>query len=72
MGTTGAQYMSYDRYSKTAHKGAFGSSFIVAGTAIKTSDLGGFANARLDLFGPEIAVTDPLHAITLTSTDFFL
>jgi choline dehydrogenase-like flavoprotein len=41
MGTTGAQYMSYDRYSKTAHKGAFGSSFIVAGTAIKTSDLGG-------------------------------
>jgi hypothetical protein len=28
--------------------------------------------ARLDLFGPEIAVTDPLHAITLTSTDFFL
>jgi choline dehydrogenase-like flavoprotein len=55
MGTTGAQYMSYDRYSKTAHKGAFGSSFIVAGTAIKTSDLGGFANARLDLFGPELA-----------------
>jgi choline dehydrogenase-like flavoprotein len=55
MGTTGAQYMSYDRYSKTAHKGAFGSSFIVAGTAIKTSDLGGFANARVDLFGPELA-----------------
>jgi choline dehydrogenase-like flavoprotein len=55
MGTTGAQYMSYDRYSKTAHKGTFGSSFIVAGTAIKTSDLGGFANARLDLFGPELA-----------------
>jgi choline dehydrogenase-like flavoprotein len=55
MGTTGAQYMSYDRYGKTAHKGAFGSSFIVAGTALKTSDLGGFANARLDLFGPELA-----------------
>ena len=55
MGTTGAQYMSYERYGKTAHKGAFGSSFIVAGTALKTSDLGGFANARLDLFGPELA-----------------
>jgi choline dehydrogenase-like flavoprotein len=55
MGTTGAQYFSYERYGKTAHKGAFGSTFIVAGTAIKTSDLGGFANARLDLFGPDLA-----------------
>jgi choline dehydrogenase-like flavoprotein len=54
MGTTGAQYMSYDRYGKTSHKDAFGSSFIVAGTALKTSDLGGFANARLDLFGPDL------------------
>jgi choline dehydrogenase-like flavoprotein len=54
MGTTGAQFMSYDRYEKTAHKGAFGSTFIVAGSALKTSDLGGFANARLDLFGPEL------------------
>ena len=54
MGTTGAQYMSYDRYGKTSHKDAFGSSFIIAGTALKTSDLGGFANARLDLFGPDL------------------
>jgi hypothetical protein len=58
MGTTGAQFMSYDRYGKTAHQekaqGAFGSTFIVAGSALKTSDLGGFANARLDLFGPEL------------------
>jgi choline dehydrogenase-like flavoprotein len=54
MGTTGAQYMSYDRYDKTSHKDAFGSSFIVAGFGLKTSDLGGFANARLDLFGPEL------------------
>src|SRR5256712_9011667 len=54
MGTTGAQFMSYDRYAKTSHKGAFGSTFIVAGSAMKTSDLGGFANARLDLFGPEL------------------
>src|SRR5712692_6926290 len=54
MGTTGAQYMSYDRYGKTSHKGAFGSSFIVAGSALKTSDLGGFANARPDLFGADL------------------
>jgi choline dehydrogenase-like flavoprotein len=54
LGTTGAQYMSYDRYPKTSHKGAFGSSFIVAGSAMKTNDLAGFANARVDLFGPEL------------------
>jgi choline dehydrogenase-like flavoprotein len=53
-GTVGAQYMSYDRYGKTSHKGAFGSSFIVAGNALKTSDLAGFANARLDLFGADL------------------
>lgn len=54
MGTTGAQWMSYDRYAKTSHKGAFGSTFIVAGSAMKTNDLGGFANARLDLFGADL------------------
>src|SRR6266849_4427894 len=48
------KYMSYDRYGKTSHKGAFGSTFIVAGSALKTSDLGGFANARLDLFGADL------------------
>jgi choline dehydrogenase-like flavoprotein len=47
--------MSYERYGKTSHKGTFGSTFIVAGTGQKTSDLGGYANARLDLFGPELA-----------------
>src|SRR5262249_559910 len=36
MGTTGSQFMSYDRYGKTSQKGAFGSSFIVAGSAQKT------------------------------------
>jgi choline dehydrogenase-like flavoprotein len=55
MGTTGAQYMSYERYGKTSHKGAFGSTFIVAGSALKTSELGGIANARPDLFGPDLA-----------------
>src|SRR5258708_23179931 len=55
MGTVGGQYMSYDRYDKTSKKGAFGSTYIVAGTAFKTSDLSGFANARLDLFGQPLA-----------------
>jgi choline dehydrogenase-like flavoprotein len=54
MGTTGAQYMSYDRYGKTSHKEGFGSSFIVAGSALKTNDLGGIANAPLDLFGADL------------------
>src|ERR1700719_912455 len=54
MGTTGAQYMSYERYGKTAHKGAFGSTFIVAGSAIKVSGLGGLANSRPELFGADL------------------
>src|SRR6267378_3515729 len=54
MGTTGDRYMSYDRYGKTSHKEGFGSSFIIAGAALKTSCLGGFANARLDLFGADL------------------
>jgi choline dehydrogenase-like flavoprotein len=54
MGTTGAQFMSYERYGKTSQKGAFGSSFITAGSALKTNDLGGFANARVDLFGADL------------------
>src|SRR5437660_3431225 len=55
MGTTGAQYMSYERYGKTSHKGTFGSTFIVAGNALKLSELGGIANTRADLFGPALA-----------------
>jgi choline dehydrogenase-like flavoprotein len=55
MGTTGAQYMSYERYGKTSHAGAFGSTFITAGSAAKLSGQGGLANARPDLFGPELA-----------------
>jgi choline dehydrogenase-like flavoprotein len=54
MGTLGAQYMSYERYGKTAHKGAFGSTFIVAGSSLKLSGLGGIANARPELFGAEL------------------
>jgi choline dehydrogenase-like flavoprotein len=52
MGTVGVQYMSYERYSKASHEGAFGSSFVTAGFAVKTADL---ANSRADLFGPELA-----------------
>jgi choline dehydrogenase-like flavoprotein len=54
-GTIASQYMSYERYAKNSHKDAFGSTYIVAGAALKTSDLGGFANARADLFGPALA-----------------
>src|SRR5207344_2936717 len=70
-GTTGAQLMSYDRYGKTSQKGAFGSSFIVAGSALKTSDLGGFANARLDLFGPELTAFMKRAARGLTRLNAF-
>jgi choline dehydrogenase-like flavoprotein len=57
MGTIAAQYFSYDLYDKNAHKdkGAFGSTFMVAGTAQRYSALGGVANARPDLFGAELA-----------------
>jgi choline dehydrogenase-like flavoprotein len=54
MGTVGSQFMSYDRMKKTSQKDAFGSSFITCGSAQKTSGLGGFANARLDLYGAEL------------------
>jgi choline dehydrogenase-like flavoprotein len=70
-GTTGAQFMSYDRYGKTSQKGGFGSTFIVAGSALKTSDLGGFANARLDLFGPELATFMKRAARGLTRINAF-
>jgi choline dehydrogenase-like flavoprotein len=52
MGTVAVQYMSYERYPKTSHAGAFGSSFVTAGFALKTADL---ANSRADLFGRELA-----------------
>jgi choline dehydrogenase-like flavoprotein len=51
MGTIAVQYMSYERYPKTSQKNAFGSSFLVAGFALKTTDL---ANSRPDLFGTEL------------------
>jgi choline dehydrogenase-like flavoprotein len=54
MGTTGSQFMSYDRLKKTSNKDAFGSTFITCGSAAKTSGLGGFANARVDLYGPAL------------------
>jgi choline dehydrogenase-like flavoprotein len=52
MGTIAVQYMSYEHYHKTSHLGAFGSSFITAGFALKTTDL---ASSRADLFGAELA-----------------
>jgi choline dehydrogenase-like flavoprotein len=52
MGTIGAQFMSYDRYAKTSYPNAFGSTFMVCGAAMKTTD---YALSRADLFGPELA-----------------
>jgi hypothetical protein len=43
--------MSYDRYGKTSRKERFGSAFIVTRSAEKTNGIGGFVNARLNLFG---------------------
>ena len=71
MGTTGAQYMSYDRYGKTSRKGAFGSSYIVVGSALKLNELGGIANARPDLFGPALAEFMKRAARGLTRINFF-
>ncbi len=71
MGTIAGQYMSYDRYAKTSHKGAFGSTFITAGAAIKTSGLGGMANARPELYGPELQVFMKAAAHGLTRITAF-
>jgi len=54
-GTIGGQFMSYERYGKTAHKGAFGSTLLVCGAAAKASGLTGLHNARPDLFGAPLA-----------------
>src|ERR1700761_14477 len=51
LGTIAVQYMSYEHYPKTSQKDAFGSSFLVAGFALKTPAL---ANSRPDLFGTEL------------------
>lgn len=54
MGTSAAQFVSYDHYSKTHAKDAFGSSLWLVSPALKPNDLGGFANSRADLFGAEL------------------
>jgi choline dehydrogenase-like flavoprotein len=68
LGTVGAQFMSYDRYAKTSYPGAFGSSFISAGASHKTSD---YAQARGDLFGPELALFMKRAARGLTHMTIF-
>src|SRR5438477_9578238 len=68
MGTVAVQYMSYERYRKTSHAGAFGSSFVTAGFALKTADL---ANSRPDLFGPELAAYMKLAARNLAGIKAF-
>src|SRR5262249_60777765 len=54
-GTPGPHSLPSARCGTPSQKGALGSSSIGGGSALKTSDLGGSANARLDLFGPDLA-----------------
>lgn len=68
MGTIGAQFMSYDRYNKTSYPGAFGSTFIVAGAAMKTND---YANSRFDLFGSDLHAHMKKAARGITRITFF-
>ncbi len=39
LGTTGVQFMSYDRYDKTSHNDAFGSTFITVGNALNAREV---------------------------------
>jgi choline dehydrogenase-like flavoprotein len=68
MGTIAVQYMSYQHYPKTSHKEGFGSSFITAGFALKTTDL---ANSRAELFGPDLADFMPRAARHLAGIKTF-
>jgi choline dehydrogenase-like flavoprotein len=68
MGTIAVQYMSYQHYPKTSHPNAFGSSFITAGFALKTTDL---ALSRADLFGTELAEYMKRAARNLTGIKTF-
>jgi choline dehydrogenase-like flavoprotein len=68
LGTVANQYQSYDRYAKTSTPGAFGSTYIVLGAAKKTND---YANARSDLFGPELHEFMKRAARGLTNITFF-
>src|SRR5882724_2798230 len=52
LGTIGAQFMSYDRYDKTAYKDQFGSTYITIGFAQKTHN---FAASRPELYGAPLA-----------------
>jgi choline dehydrogenase-like flavoprotein len=54
MGIAGAQRFSYDRYSKSARKDAFGSTLWHVSPALKPNDIGGIANTRNDLFGADL------------------
>jgi len=51
MGVLAPMHWSYDRYGKTARKGAFGSILWHCSPALKPNDIGGIANSRNDLFG---------------------
>jgi choline dehydrogenase-like flavoprotein len=54
LGRTGGQLCSQDNYRKDARVGDVGGYTWRIGSALKLADLGGIANARVDLFGPAL------------------
>ena len=54
LGRTGGQLFSQDKYRKNARPGDVGGYTWRIGSALKLADLGGIANARVDLFGPAL------------------
>lgn len=54
LGRTGGQLFSQDKYQKDARPGEVGGYTWRIGSALKLADLGGIANARLNLFGPAL------------------
>jgi choline dehydrogenase-like flavoprotein len=54
LGRSGGQLFSQDSYRKDARPGDVGGYTWRIGSALKLADLGGIANARVDLFGPAL------------------
>jgi choline dehydrogenase-like flavoprotein len=54
LGRSGGQLFSQDSYQKDARPGDVGGYTWRIGNALKLADLGGIANARVDLFGPAL------------------
>lgn len=70
MGRTGGQLMCQDSYSTDVRRGFLGGYTWRIGSALKLADLGGLANARVDLFGErlnEFMKRGSKHLATMTA-----